>query len=276
MEIVSWFENKEGQLTYSMIGSRIGTDGTADCSGSITQSLKEAGAQIDGVPSTVTLGYWLAKNNWIRIAKNEDWNAQRNDIVMMSWGVDMSQSGGAGGHVGAMMDSERFISTDYSTSGAIGTAVSIWNWNDYYLRACQTGLSYIEVWRYNGDEKHTPTSKHRYNSKKAFYRADSVVLHNGIWQVRCDELVPVGFDWTENGIPIALINWVDSNGNNVADGNDWDFKTGMYFNFEIDENSITDTGDGGYYGGYYYRKFGFGQFGDVWLSAWNKNHLVNG
>lgn len=33
MEIVSWFENRVGQLTYSMTGSRNGADGTADCSG---------------------------------------------------------------------------------------------------------------------------------------------------------------------------------------------------------------------------------------------------
>lgn len=276
MEIVSWFENKVGQLTYSMTGSRNGIDGTADCSGSISQALKESGAKIDGLPSTVTLGYWLDKNGWVRISKNEDWNAQRNDIVLMSWGEDMLQSGGAGGHVGAMMDSERFISVDYSTGGAVGTAVSIWNWNEYYLRACQNGLSYIEVWRYNGSATNDPSNVSQSNRKKAYYRADNVVLYNGIYQVRCDELVPVGFDWTENGIPVALINWVDSNGDNITDGNDWDFKAGMYFNFEIDENSISDTGDGGYYGGYYYRRFVFGQFGDVWLSAWDKNHLVNG
>ena len=50
----------------------------------------------------------------------------------------------------------------------------------------------------------------------------------------------------------------------------------MYFSFEIDETHIRDLGDGGYYGGYYYRLFEFGQYGTVWLSTWDKNDLVNG
>lgn len=59
--IVNWFVNHRGKLTYSMYGSRNGADGTADCSGSISQALKEAGIGIQGLPSTVTLGQQLAK-----------------------------------------------------------------------------------------------------------------------------------------------------------------------------------------------------------------------
>ena len=44
------------------------------------------------------MGAQLAKNGFYRVSKNTDWNGQRGDIVMMSWGADMSQSGGAGGH----------------------------------------------------------------------------------------------------------------------------------------------------------------------------------
>lgn len=51
-----------------------------------------------------------------------------------------------------------------------------------------------------------------------------------------------------------------------------DIPDGMFFSFE---NNITDTGEGGYYGGYYWRKFDFGQFGTVWLSCWDKDDLVN-
>ncbi|MBT1048537.1 hypothetical protein KJW53_07010 [Streptococcus macedonicus] len=74
---------------------------------------------------------------------------------------------------------------------------------------------------------------------------------------------------------MGLVNWVDENGNNVRDGADKDFKPGMYFSFELDEAHITDTGEGGYYGGYYWRKFEFGQFGTVWLSCRDKDDLVN-
>ena len=46
-----------------------------------------------------------------------------------------------------------------------------------------------------------------------------------------------------------------------------DIPDGMFFSFE---NNITDTGEGGYY----WRKFDFGQFGTVWLSCWDKDDLV--
>lgn len=72
-----------------------------------------------------------------------------------------------------------------------------------------------------------------------------------------------------------MVNWVDKDGNNLPDGADQDFKSGMYFSFELDEVNITDTGKGGYYGGYYWRLFEFGQFGPIWLSCWDKDDLVN-
>ena len=50
--LINWFESRRGKLTYSMYGSRNGSDGTADCSGSVSQALKEAGVNIIGLPST--------------------------------------------------------------------------------------------------------------------------------------------------------------------------------------------------------------------------------
>ena len=79
----------------------------------------------------------------------------------------------------------------------------------------------------------------------------------------------------ENGIPVSMVNWVDKDGNNLPDGADKDFKAGMFFSFEIDEAHITDKCTGGYYGGYYWRLFEFGQFGPIWLSCWDKDDLVN-
>lgn len=276
--LIDWFESRRGKLTYSMYGSRNGSDGTADCSGSVSQALKEAGVPIQGLPSTVTLGSQLAKNGFIRVSKNTDWTAQRGDIVMMSWGADMSTSGGAGGHVGVMEDANTFISVDYWTEGAAGQAVSSHNWDQYYYAQRP---HYVEAWRYNGSGgnqqpntsvNQTPTRK---PDSKAYYLANDVAFVNNIYQIKCDYLAPVGFDWTDNGIPVGLVNWVDENGNNVPDGADKDFKAGMYFSFEIDEAHITDTGEGGYYGGYYWRKFEFGQFGTVWLSCRDKDDLVN-
>lgn len=274
--LINWFESRRGKLTYSMYGSRNGSDGTADCSGSVSQALREAGVNIIGLPSTVTLGSQLAKNGFIRVSKNTDWTSQRGDIVLMSWGADMSTSGGAGGHVGVMEDANTFISVDYWTNGAAGQAVTSHDWEQYYA---VERPAYVEVWRYNGSGSQPSTSVNqtptRKPDSKAYYLANDVAFVNGIYQIKCDYLAPVGFDWTDNGIPVGLVNWVDEDGNNVRDGEDKDFKAGMYFSFEIDEAHITDTGIGGYYGGWYWRKFEFGQFGTVWLSCRDKDDLVN-
>lgn len=272
--IVNWFVIHRNLLTYSMFGSRNGSDGTADCSGSMSQALKEAGIGIQGLPSTVTLGQQLAKNGFYRVSINQDWDALTGDIVMMSWGADMSQSGGAGGHVGVMMDSVNFISCDYSTQGAVGQAISTYPWNDYYAA---NKPNYIEVWRYSDS---APQTNNQANTavvpqQKAYYEANDVQFVNGIWQIKCDYLTPIGFDWLQNGVPVDMVNWVDKDGNDLPDGADQDFKAGMFFSFAGDETNITDTGEGGYYGGYYYRRFEFGQFGPVWLSCWNKDDLVN-
>lgn len=272
--IVNWFVNHRGKLTYSMYGSRNGADGTADCSGSISQALKEAGIPIQGLPSTVTLGQQLAKNGFYRVSINQDWDALTGDIVMMSWGADMSSSGGAGGHVGVMMDSTYFISCDYSTQGAVGQAINTYPWNDYYAA---NKPAYIEVWRYSDS---APQTNNKANTavvpqQKAYYEANEVKYVNGIYQIKCDYLSPIGFNYYDNGIPVDMVNWVDANGNDIPDGKSKDFKSGMFFSFAGDENNITDTGEGGYYGGYYYRRFEFGQFGTVWLSCWNKDDLVN-
>lgn len=40
--IVNGFISRRGLITYSMLGSRNGADGTGDCSGIMSQVLKEA------------------------------------------------------------------------------------------------------------------------------------------------------------------------------------------------------------------------------------------
>lgn len=271
--IGNWFVARRGQITYSMTGSRNGSDGTGDCSGTISQALKDNGFNIQGLPSTVTLGSQLAANGWVRISRNEDWHAQAEDIVLMSWSADMAGSGGAGGHVGVMLDSVNFISCDFSTQGAVGQAINTYPWDSYYG---WNQPAYIEVWRYTGavPDKQVPATVAQPKSK-AYYEASEVKFVNDCWQIKCDYLCPVGFDWTENGIPVAMVNWVDKDGNHVPDGKDEDFKAGMFFSFEGDEAHIRDLGDGGYYGGYYYHLFEFGQYGPVWLSTWDKDDLVN-
>ena len=50
--IVNGFISRRGLITHSMLGSRNGSDGTGDCSGIMSQVLKEAGIPIQGLPST--------------------------------------------------------------------------------------------------------------------------------------------------------------------------------------------------------------------------------
>lgn len=147
-KMIEWFRNHEGKLTYSMYGSRTGADGTADCSGSMTQALVYAGASTPAyIYSTVTLGDYIAGNGGRRVFAGYPigYSTYRGDIVLMSWGGSMAASGGAGGHVGCMCTDNMFISTDVTTGGAIGTAVSE-NEITGYLANAQP--NYIEIWRF--------------------------------------------------------------------------------------------------------------------------------
>lgn len=192
--IVNWFVNHRGLITYSMYGARDGSDGTGDCSGTVSKALKEAGVPIQGLPSTVTLGQQLANNGFYRVSRNESWDAETGDIVMMSFGSDMASSGGAGGHVGVMLDDVNFISCDYSTQGAPGQAINTYPWDSYYS---WNQFPYIEVWRYSDS---APQTNNQPNTvvepqEKAYYEANEVKFVNGIWQIKCDYLAPIGFDW---------------------------------------------------------------------------------
>lgn len=182
-ETISWFDNRKGKLTYSMYGSRNGSDGTADCSGAMTQAVRDSGANPYAfLYSTVTLASYLASNGYTRISVNQDWDALAGDVILMSWGNDMSTSGGAGGHVGVMKDSIRFISVDYWTGGAKGTAVSEHVWNNYY--AVQRP-NYIEVWRSSGSG----------SSNNGFTVGQKVKLLNHATQYQTLQAIP---SWVKN------------------------------------------------------------------------------
>ncbi|WP_251849483.1 peptidoglycan amidohydrolase family protein [Enterococcus hirae] len=98
---------KNAGITYSMLGSRIGTDGTADCSGMVYAALRAGGGSNYGcVPCTETLHDYLLKNGFELIAENREWNMQRGDVVI--WGKKGS-SAGAGGHTGICVDNHNWI-----------------------------------------------------------------------------------------------------------------------------------------------------------------------
>lgn len=231
-QAVSWFDIRKGLLTYSMYGSRNGTDGTADCSGSITQAMRDSGASPYAyLYSTVTLGSYLSANGYTCISENQSWDAKRGDIIMMSWGASMAYSGGAGGHVGITKDHETFISVDYWTGGQAGTAVSDHNW-DYYYSVNKP--QYIEVWRQDWGAKPTPSKPdsgdtsaiqqfkaagNKFTAYNAF-KVDAIKFHNGIWQfVNYTLAGGTDIEWNDNGIPLSVVD-------NVTRGNDADTQVG--------------------------------------------------
>lgn len=109
-------------VKYSMNGSRTGSDGTADCSGAVYASLRNAGASNAGwVLNTESMHDWLVANGFTCITYNRDWEAQKGDIFI--WG-QRGASAGAGGHTGIFVDHDNIIHCNYSNNG-----ITV---NDYY------------------------------------------------------------------------------------------------------------------------------------------------
>lgn len=264
--VVQWFYDGQGKLTYSMDYSRNGNDGTADCSGSITQAIRDAGGvAYDYLYSTVTLSGYLARNGYERISVNQDWDAELGDIVLMSWGADMSQSGGAGGHVGVMENENNFISVDYSTRGQQGTAVSRHNWNNYYA---SNNPQYIEVWRITGNTVAKPTPNTPaptptppkvqndvdYMRRYGYVKWNRIVIPvddrgfvNGLWQVINNKLAGAQVtattsmeEWTNNGVPMAGISWADGTPNSSTGGSSFRFDqdTMAIVDYDVPSNGI--------------------------------------
>lgn len=105
------------------------------------------------------------------------------------------------------------------------------------------------------------------------YTINEVKLINNIWQIRCNSLVPVDFDWTDNGIATADIILVDSNGKPLADQNT--IKNGMLFVFNYRNFlGVYDTIQAN--GGYYWSRVSLKFSGVIWLNVWNRDQLLFG
>lgn len=98
---INWFVNNIGKIKYSMMGSRNGNDGTADCSGAMTQALVKAGASTPdataarwGGYNTVSIRPYLIANGYQNITNSgKGYVPQYGDIVI--WGDGL----GAAGHI---------------------------------------------------------------------------------------------------------------------------------------------------------------------------------
>ena len=109
------YQLKNRGVTYSMSGSRIGTDGTADCSGAIYISLVKGGAKPHSYPvNTESEHAWLIANGFDLIAFNKSWNMQRGDVLIFGL---KGQSAGAGGHTAIAVDHNNVIHCNYAHNG---------------------------------------------------------------------------------------------------------------------------------------------------------------
>ena len=110
---MEWLKSKG--VKYSMYGSRIGTDGTADCSGAIYSALRQGGATNAGwILNTDSMHAWLEKNGFKCIATNSNWEAKRGDVVIFG---KRGASGGAAGHVVMFINHDQIIHCNYSRNG---------------------------------------------------------------------------------------------------------------------------------------------------------------
>ena len=116
------------------------------------------------------------------------------------------------------------------------------------------------------------SSKPNPNQNLKLYKVDDLQYTNGIWQIKCNDLVPTGFSWTENGIAVGDVIEVDSNGNQTQDQL---IEKGSFFVFEPSKVlSATNAKQGT--GGWFWSNVHLKDSGSIWLSVWNKNDLLNG
>lgn len=145
--LTDWFRSRKGKLTYSMWGSRNGSDGTADCSGALTQAIQDAGGtkyqalyDTDTIqPYLLANGYYVASSGW------QYQPVQYGDIVI--WGVP-GHSQGAAGHavlVTTHGQNPDCISAQWGVGrGAKGMAVYEAPYYQYWI---QHGRMYATVYR---------------------------------------------------------------------------------------------------------------------------------
>lgn len=115
----------------------------------------------------------------------------------------------------------------------------------------------------------TPSKSKKIN--QGIYQVNELKNVNNIWQVRCNFLVPIDFNWTDNGIAVDDIVLVDSQGYILGDQTT---KNGSYFVFDTNKiKSVSKPQKGS--GGYNWCEVDLKSSGKIWLSVADKNDLIN-
>lgn len=109
-------------------------------------------------------------------------------------------------------------------------------------------------------------------TNKHIYTLNEVKNVNGIWQLRCNYLVPIEFSWNDNGIPLDDIHFVDSNGNFVNQRYDGTQTKFVFRDGALKQLTTAAKGSGGYYWVKFESDHGEGS---LWLSCNDLNDLIN-
>lgn len=246
-KVIAWFDNNMGKITYSMTGSRNGSDGTGDCSGTMTQALHEAGASKPAyLYSTETIHPYLLNNGFGLYSDNKPWTAKRGDIVVMG---KRGESAGAFGHIGVISTDDPnalLLSTSFWTGGETGTAVGNVTFDEMWEA---DGSPYFYVYRQDNSTPAQPVPSTgaadqvlnvgEYFKARPAYRVDEFEYVNGVEQVVNYELAGgKDFDWTNNGIGIDSVDKVDENGNKTTDQR---IDVGDYFRLHSDRIPVKEV-----------------------------------
>lgn len=250
---------------YDM-GDRYGND--ADRDGRIEYDCSSAVSKALGISlnnNTESLQQVLPTIGYPKVYDGVDgsFDPQRGQVVI--WAPrDGSSSLGAFGHVVIMVDSENCIHCNY---GYDGVTINNYNW----------------LWEVNGRPREivfqesgqalpetSPAPAPQSERKLKVYQVNDLQEVNDIWQVRCDYLAPVEFDWSDNGIACGDIDITDASGNLL---DDQETKVGSYFVFN--PAKVVSDNSGAYgSGNYYWRNITFKDGGAVWLSTWSVDDLL--
>ncbi|MCB5954000.1 peptidoglycan amidohydrolase family protein [Enterococcus sp. CWB-B31] len=267
--MIKWMDDRKGKATYSM-NRRLGPD-SYDCSSAVYFALAAGSFLPSGtMGNTDSLFGHLESNGWKQLGLNSkgSYDVKRGDIFI--WG-SRGASGGANGHTGIFVDSnDQMIHCNFGYNGiTVNDHDTIWSYN---------GKPAVTIYRYprsvestnTSDSKNTTTSKIVQKNENKVYQVNELAHVNGIWQIRCDYLCPVEFNWTQNGIACADIILTDENGKILADQVT---KKGSYFIIpKSNVSSVSQAQKGS--GNYYWSSIQFKNGGQVWLSTWDKKHLV--
>lgn len=266
-KVIAWFDNHMGKITYSMYGSRNGSDGTGDCSGTMTQALYEAGASKPAyLYSTETIHPYLLNNGFSLYSDNKSWTAKRGDIVVMG---KRGESAGAFGHIGVISTDDPnalLLSTSFWTGGESGTAVGNVTFDEMWEA---DGSPYFYVYRQDNSTPAQPVPSTgavdqvlnvgEFFKARPAYRVDEFEYVNGVEQVVNYELAGgKDFDWTNNGLGIESVDKVDEYGNKTADQR---IDVGDYFRLHSDRIPVVDVDPAT-------NGVAFGtRYGNIWASA---------